>query len=415
VKAFGKTPHLRLRDDAGNYIREQAYPILSRLEQGLRTFINRALVERVRFDWSETALQARLPENPVSDPQFPLHALETLQFDDLISFVTSEVSLWSPDHPLTVADMLELLADVDSIEELRAQFMGRTEKISLWDDIFSDYFEDRDEWQKIKEQFDFVLRVRHKVMHHRPVQSWELDKLRTIEQELSTLLDSAAEELGAEHTLTPEQLEAMNRLFSQAIEHSRFTMANALESVLGTQHIMASESLSKAIEETMGISEILEQHGNTLADAIQPMLGTQHIMASESLSKAIEETMGISKILEQHGNTLADAIQPMLDTQHIMASESLRRSLQETMGISEIMEQHRNTLADAIQPMLDSHHESLRAVRNIDQMMANLPTVDFNDLALPDAGDDDVDGEGTEDDDNPSEPDNDPSDEDAQG
>ena len=100
VKAFGDVPHFRLKDEAGNYIREQAYSILSRIEHGLRVFINRALIETFGFEWSGTAVQTRLPEKPVRDPQFPLNALETLRFSDLIVLVTSEISLWSPDYRL---------------------------------------------------------------------------------------------------------------------------------------------------------------------------------------------------------------------------------------------------------------------------------------------------------------------------
>jgi len=42
---------IRLRDEASDEVRQRAYPILARVEQQLRAFINRAMAEVKGFDW----------------------------------------------------------------------------------------------------------------------------------------------------------------------------------------------------------------------------------------------------------------------------------------------------------------------------------------------------------------------------
>lgn len=200
----------RLLDEAGDEIRRQAYPIISDIEQRFRVFINQALIEVAGFDWWDTKTSAELRSKvqPIYDKHqedgTPLDPLECTQFDDLINIINSEASEWSESSNLKVSDFIELLSDCESITELKDKVIQKTKKFAFWD-IFARYFQNKEEWEKIKKYIRFVINERHKVMHHRPIRFGVIDALRKKKEEIFALLDAAKPELSNQERSEAQQ------------------------------------------------------------------------------------------------------------------------------------------------------------------------------------------------------------------
>ena len=204
---------VRLTDEAGDKIRQEAYPILARIEQRFRSFINRATLEIFGFNWwndsAPPSLKAKVLQTRTRDKEdgVTLHPLEYTQFDDLVELVTAEVSEWSADRPLAVHDLLEIFSGSTSIAEAKSRLEAKTRKISYWDDVFARYFHDRKEWERTRDDINFVIRQRHKVMHHRPIRLGIVRGLKEHESKLDTLFESAKPSLSVSE-ITEAQEEA---------------------------------------------------------------------------------------------------------------------------------------------------------------------------------------------------------------
>ena len=200
----------RLLDEVGDEIRQQAYPILSAIEQRFRVFVSQALTEGSGFDWWHTTAPADLRSKvqPIQEKHqedgTPLDPLECTQFDDLIKIITAETSEWSESKPLSVSDLLELFSDCESVTEVKNNLIEKTTKFAFWD-VFARYFQDKKEWDKIKKLINFVINERHKVMHHRPIRLGVINALLTKKEEIFALLDAAKPELSEKERIEAKQ------------------------------------------------------------------------------------------------------------------------------------------------------------------------------------------------------------------
>ena len=125
----GRYSCIRLRDEAGGEIRQRAYPILARIEQRLRGFINYTMVEVRGFDWWDSIIPF-LTEQGIRDGVQKVeerigkassaihHPLELALFDHLIPIVTGSIQYWSTSKPLSVDDLLQILSGCSSLKEL---------------------------------------------------------------------------------------------------------------------------------------------------------------------------------------------------------------------------------------------------------------------------------------------------------
>lgn len=169
-----------IRDDAGDDVRQRAYPVLARLGGSLRTFVNRAMTEIIGFDWwtvmAPRRVRARVQETRAEGNQD--HRVELTYFRDLMALVTGSVNEWPEGRTMSVADLSELLDGCRSIDEVRDRLAEKTRSISLWDEVCARYYpreEQKQRWTKLKQTVrDTVVPVRNRVMHHRAVFCWEL-------------------------------------------------------------------------------------------------------------------------------------------------------------------------------------------------------------------------------------------------
>ena len=221
---------IRLRDEAGDEIRQRAYPILARIEQQLRAFINQAMTEIIGFDWwdsitpflTEQGIREGVQrvESTIGKASSAIHhPLELLLFDQLIPIITGSIQPWPADKPLSVVDLTEVLADCTSIEEVQGKLAEKTREIYLWDEVFVRYFENPDEWKNLAASLtEFVIPVRNKVMHHRPMHRWQLQRLEETEHVVDTLLASARTELPEEERAEARQVsEEWTRAWSRTL------------------------------------------------------------------------------------------------------------------------------------------------------------------------------------------------------
>ncbi|MBC8492238.1 MAG: hypothetical protein H8D43_00530 [Chloroflexi bacterium] len=210
---FDRHSCVRLHDEAGVEIRQQAYPILARIEQLLRDFINRAMIEVAGFDWWDSmtppSIRTKVREVEKKSGRIAVihHPLEFTDFDHLVQIITGSVQEWAEDRPFSVADFLEVLSDCDSMEEVQTKLENKIRRISLWDAVFVRYFERTDQWSELKEDIrKFVIPARNEVMHHRPMRLYELRNLSRIEEGIRALLASAKAELSQEERVEARRI-----------------------------------------------------------------------------------------------------------------------------------------------------------------------------------------------------------------
>jgi len=184
----------RLTDELGQKLRSEAYPLLADLEQELRSFIQEAMISSLGFSWWEQIGLDKIRERAEeiskrSRGKIPHHHLEFTEFEDLVELIAGELAYWKGERLVTVEDLQKLLAKCSTIDEMRKSVEQKTRKKSLWDSVFARFFEQKEEWIEAKEDLlKTVVPIRHKVMHHRPIQLHELKSLKDATEKVKRAL-----------------------------------------------------------------------------------------------------------------------------------------------------------------------------------------------------------------------------------
>ncbi len=202
-KDFIERKHLssfRLKDTAGDEIRFKAYPILSTIEQELRSFINHCLIDALGFTWWASLGEITLPGVITPLPQRSYHPLEFMSIEQLIDFVTFEKAEWDEESPFLLKDLITVLEKSKSFDNFRIHIQQKVHKISLWQDVFSKYLNvDKDSWQQFRSKdLKFIVDLRNRVMHYRPVHLNELSALEEKQTKIFGLIASARSSLSDE-------------------------------------------------------------------------------------------------------------------------------------------------------------------------------------------------------------------------
>jgi hypothetical protein len=275
---FLKTKELEviyLKDEAGDEIRSLAYPILARIEQSLRSFINNALIDVYGFKW-----WANLPSSIGKENERNiLQPLENSYFEDLITIITYECSEWPEDKGITVTDFCELLSSCNSIEDIQAKVEGKIRKISLWDSVFSKYFEGNAKtWRRVSKILKgkgSVISIRNEVMHHRRGQNLRLSVIKRLEEtqkELESIFKLAKDKLSEE-----ERVEAQEKIQTVTLRVKRnyeladiaAAVSNSLNAKFSTETLekMALPTVDKLRLQTF--LETLEKMALSSADKLR--------------------------------------------------------------------------------------------------------------------------------------------------
>lgn len=202
-----KHSFIRLTDDLGDHLRNEAYPILARIEQELRRLIQTAMIENMGFEWwvlvSDSSLVSRVTElEERSSKGIHHHPLEFSEFNHLLDLVTTNIQSWEDTRALTTNDLISLLDNCITVSDIRNNISQKIAKHSFWDSVFSHYFEDKKAWSNVKETISQdIIPIRNKVMHHRPVFKWELKRLRDLETEINNVLSKKLDSLPKEKSI----------------------------------------------------------------------------------------------------------------------------------------------------------------------------------------------------------------------
>jgi len=328
---FDRHSCVRLHDEAGYKIRQQAYPILARIEQLLREFINRAMTEVKGFDWWDSmtppSIRTRVLEVEKKSGNLSAihHPLEFTDFDHLVRIITGSVQEWTEDRPLSVADLLEILSDGRSIEEVRVKLAGKIRRISLWDTVFARYFEQADRWSELEKDITgFVIPARNKVMHHRPMRLYELRELSRIEESIRVLLISAKTELSQKERIEARRISID---FIDVIRRQQEEWARALESIQRWQQESAHamlEPIQRQQQEWARVLEPIRRQQQEWARVLEPIRRQQ-----QEWARVLEPTRGLqeqmARALEPYQRLqeqIARATQRIVESPRSDASES---------------------------------------------------------------------------------------------
>jgi hypothetical protein len=195
----------RSKDELGDFLRKSSYPVLSNIEITIRNFINQTMSEIFGFNWWDLFTPENIRkkvetiEAKTGKSNIELqHQIEFTLFDDLIEIVTEEYQAWSDNHIVTASELVELLSNSTSIEDIHKKLTDKRKVMSFWNDVFSNYFDDKEAWVELKEKIKkYVIPTRNKVMHHRLIRKYELQKLNECYREINHVINLAKTELSS--------------------------------------------------------------------------------------------------------------------------------------------------------------------------------------------------------------------------
>jgi len=324
----------RLIDTAGDEIRRRAYSELSKIEQELRVFINRGLIDAFTFDWWLSLGSLKIPGLENNEYRKTHHRLELMKIDELIDFVTFEKSEWGDENPILAGDLITLIDSSTSFDEFRTKLTQKTKKISLWDLVFSKYLgENAPLWQEIrKNDLQFIIELRNRVMHHRPVQLGELRALGDKRKKISSLFALAKTDLSENEKQEIASLQKEARDIFALLLYERTP-----QNTYGRLY----ESLNKS----RNIATV-----RNLVEEIDALIGTGGINAKEALEL---KAVSFDQLKTFTNNNLAE-------TQKIILDELLPLCLHEDAELTMQYRAFRNILADWISSHIQQDYVYLR-------------------------------------------------------
>lgn len=253
-------PCFRMVDDIAREARHEGYQIVGRIELRLREFINNALVDVFGFNWYDQWHFAHFQDRATDDhgtDTGPTHFLDRISFSDLIKLIEWKDSQEDAEAPLTIEGLIELLSECESLKQLREKLLNQTTPTSMWDEVFSHYFGNDEDWQSAKEIIEFLVKQRNLIMHHRPVRPGLLNALREREKQLAGILGRAKttipnedkREIRAQTTILQHHFDVLAKFFEQQklVEDTMKSEMDHLKS-LGVE-VMKQHSASQRMAE----------------------------------------------------------------------------------------------------------------------------------------------------------------------
>ncbi|WP_103665011.1 hypothetical protein [Gracilimonas amylolytica] len=231
----------RARDELGDELRKEAYNILSDIETELRNFISKAMIEVVGFNWWDRLIPDKLKERAEEIAKSSNkkeeelhHPVEFTMFSGLIEIVTGKFTQWPKNKSLTVSDLEELLLKKNSMDELRIDLAEKSKTVSIWDDVFSKYFDDQKTWIELEDELtDRVIPIRNKVMHHRLLRIYEVKELKKHRTKLLGVLGNAKPKLPARSI--SDAMKSISTVFENIKVQINSDLANALAFQVSTE------------------------------------------------------------------------------------------------------------------------------------------------------------------------------------
>ena len=305
--------YYRVVDEVGDEIRKRAYPILAEIEQRFRAFINKVLVEVLGFDWWAKYTLKEIPEsvkqryNDYKNNQVSPSFLECSDFNHLVNIIRAKVSELPSNKSITKENVDSILENCNTLDEAKAIWNEKTKVISLWD-TFSRYFEDTQAWENLAKELDQeVIDARNKVMHHRPIRFYVIEKLKEVKQRLIEIFNSASLELTEEVRIEVQQ-ETETILRSQELR----------------QHFNSSldSSINRYFEKAKDDINHLDELVKGTRNAIQSPFDKSLISGRSSFEKMFDESIGSAR----------NALKSSFDKSLISGRSSFEKMFDESIG-----------------------------------------------------------------------------------
>lgn len=209
-----------VKDEVGDQIRQEAYPLLSDIEQRVRVFISRIMNEEDGGRWWDELVKnlfnAKLSKRGNQKKGYYEHLLEKLDFEDLLKITQHRFAFKDKKAEQISAELTAALKEAGDLDALKKCITDILEPHSLWDDIFSLHFKDQDEFSKLAGILGLVIKERNKVMHHRAI---SCSCLKNLKQNISTvisILDKKLDALDQERKLElKRRIDALTKVVTQ--------------------------------------------------------------------------------------------------------------------------------------------------------------------------------------------------------
>lgn len=217
----------RVKDELGEHLRLKAYRILADLELSFREFINRAMIEVAGFNWWNSLIPENIKtrvneiEEKTEDKSLEVqHAIEFTHFNDLVQIITANFQDLSDDDNISADKLSKMMSECDSFEDFKNELNERRKIVSIWENVFSKYFEDKDEWLNLKKKIkNDVIQTRHKVMHHRMLRRHEVRKLKDCSEEAQRIIKLAKSGLSRKELKEAQKnLELITKSFQNSFQ-----------------------------------------------------------------------------------------------------------------------------------------------------------------------------------------------------
>ncbi len=308
-----------VNDQAGDYLRELAFPILSRLEQRLRTFVNRIMFEGSGPKWWDR-WASKGNQDSVKDrsPGYYIHPLEALDFGDLLKLLQHKYCDWSTHGPSSLKELCGMFCEADSFDSLRERFSDMLRMHSVWEEVCAIWFPDKAEWKVLKGSLESLIRARNSVMHHKPFFLEEYNKLVASENQANSILDKTLGKLNkTQERELAEKTEAFNKHLEQAIvsntdcnmrvdDIDRFEVKNFVDVI---RQIISLDEMSKTIRDatrfdTATFNDAIREHIST--KDMSKTIGDSARFDTATFNDAIRQIISAADMM----NTMRGAMNP---------------------------------------------------------------------------------------------------------
>lgn len=187
-------------DEQSEYLGMQLYPMIFKVENKMRAFVNKVMTHKFGFKWMELiGLEDIIKGYQRSNVDFKREVPEFNNINDYLICSTAESlaklilrsKVFEPSISLSDVDSIKIhkmLAENKSNALLSSLLEMRKVKVDLWKDVFEKYFD-----EKIKKGIRDFIKNRNHVAHNKLITKASYDKMKNNIEEIEKMFDKADE------------------------------------------------------------------------------------------------------------------------------------------------------------------------------------------------------------------------------
>ncbi|MCD7997175.1 MAG: zinc ribbon domain-containing protein [Clostridiales bacterium] len=187
-------------DEQSEYLGMQLYPMIFKVENKMRAFVNKVMAHKFGFKWMELlGLEDIIKGYERSNVDFKRQVPEFNNINDYLICSTAESlaklifksKVFEPSISLSDVDSIKvhkMLAENNSNALLGSLKEMRKAKVDIWKDVFEKYFD-----EKIKKGITDFIKNRNHVAHNKLITKASYDKMKNDIEEIERMFDKADE------------------------------------------------------------------------------------------------------------------------------------------------------------------------------------------------------------------------------